>query len=97
MAILRRFSVFLATVKLVAIPDSLGFRRMHTAMCTNDHMGDGGFTGGWFLAGSQGAFDDLQDQPQSDENNDETKKLTHSLGLGYQVLPERQEKPFRET
>ena len=50
---------------------------MHATMSTNDHTSYSGFTDGWFLAGSQGALDDLQDQPQANQDDDEAKKLTH--------------------
>lgn len=63
MTILSCFSVFIGAVTLVSIPDSLGFRHMHPAMRANDHVSHRGFIGRWFLARSQGALDDCQDQP----------------------------------
>ena len=59
------------TVVLAVFQDGLRFRQVHTAMGAGDHFGYGWLSRGMIFAGTQGPLDDLQDQPQSEQDNDE--------------------------
>jgi hypothetical protein len=65
------------TVVLAVFLDSLRFRQVHTALGAGNHTGYGWFSRGMIIVGSQGPFDDLQDQPQSEQDNDDAYELPH--------------------
>ena len=71
LVIRRGFQVLFATVVLAVYLYGLRFRQVHTAMGTGNHAGYGRLSRGVFFVGSQSPLDDLQDQPQSEQDNDE--------------------------
>ena len=70
------------TIYFVSCANGLRFRHMHPAAVAGEHGRHRWFIDPGFSTRRQDSFDDLQDQPQADQDNNETQKLTHTVIFG---------------
>jgi hypothetical protein len=63
--------MLIATVMLAVFLDGLRFRQVYATMGAGNHTGYGKFSRGMIFVRSQGPLDDLQDQPESEQDNND--------------------------